>query len=245
MTPAYNPNREGPDQVEQLLDAYAEARLEPAGPLLARIRIAVLADAAAAAADRRLAAVVPRPKPRFALPAFHVPRRAFALGMAATLTMGTAAAVLAAPPGSLFYNARLSIEVALMPPVTDIDARLAAYEEQFTQRIREAEAAIDRGDQSALGAALAAYQNELLNALAELGTDTARLTHLEDVLATHIAKLEVLAERLPTAVARQNAVEHAIQASQKAVEKIKEKKAHQNSRPSDPPGPGSNPPNRP
>jgi hypothetical protein len=176
-----------------------------------------------------------------------VPRRAFALGMAATLTMGTTAAVLAAPPGSPFYNTRLYLEVALMPPVTNIDARLAAYEEQFAQRLTEAEAAIERGDESALAAALAAYQNEVTNALAELGNDAARLTHLEDVLAMHIAKLEVLAVRLPTEVSRQNAVEHAIQASEKAVEKIKQNKGHQNpgNRPSNPPGPGSEPPNRP
>jgi chromosome segregation ATPase len=168
--------------------------------------------------------------------------------MAATLTMATTAAVLAAPPGSPFYNARLYIEVALMPPVANIDARLAAYEEQFAQRIREAEAAIDRGDESALAAALAAYQNEVTNAVAEFGTNAAHLTHLQDVLATHIAKLEALAAKLPTAVARQNAIEHAIQASEKAVAKIKEirdKNAHENGRPSNPPGLESPPPNRP
>ena len=42
------------DRVEDLLDAYADARLEPAGPVLARIRANVMAHAAAAAATHRV-----------------------------------------------------------------------------------------------------------------------------------------------------------------------------------------------
>jgi hypothetical protein len=38
------------DRLEDLLDAYAEARLMPRGPVLARIRANVLAEAAAASA---------------------------------------------------------------------------------------------------------------------------------------------------------------------------------------------------
>jgi hypothetical protein len=164
-----------------------------------------------------------------------------ALGMAASLTLGTGAAVLAAPPGSPFYNARLVIETALMPSVKDIDARLAAYEDHFEARLAEAEAALARGDADAAAAALVAYQEELDKAVGDVADGDARLEHLEAVIAKHIAKLNELAERLPTEVARQNAVEHAIAASERAVEKIKEKKAK--GKPADPGSgnPGSNP----
>jgi len=56
------------DQLEDLLDAYADARLMPTGPVLARMRAAVLAEAATAAADRRRTEVDPEPKRRFAMP---------------------------------------------------------------------------------------------------------------------------------------------------------------------------------
>ena len=52
----------------------------------------------------------------------RVPRRVVALGMAATMTLGTTAAVLAAPPGSPFYNARVALQSAFLP--NDADARL-------------------------------------------------------------------------------------------------------------------------
>jgi hypothetical protein len=232
-------------EVEDVLEAYAEARLTPAGPVLARIRMVVMAEAAAKAAQHRVVSAPAAPRARFVLPRLHVPRRAFALGFAAVLMLGTGAAVMAAPPGSLFYNARLYVETAMLPPVHDIDARLAAYEEQFDRRIEEAEAAVVRGDESGLNAALAAFQNEVTNAVAEIGNDLDRLSRLESVLARHVAKLQELAGRLPTQVARDNALQHAIQASQRAVDKIKAQKAHENSRPTIPPGQISNPPNRP
>ena len=126
------------DRVEDMLDAYANARLEPAGPVLARIRANVMAHAAAAAATSRVldAPTLAPARSRFAWLQAPLPRRAMALGLAASLTLGTAAAVFAAPPGSPFYNARLVIETALMPSVADIDARLAAYEEQLDARHR-------------------------------------------------------------------------------------------------------------
>jgi hypothetical protein len=229
------------DQIEDLLEAYADARLAPTGPVLARMRKHVMAQAAQmAAADavaRQLAEHASRP--RFALPRF-LPRRAVALGMAAAMTLGTSAAVLAAPPGSPFYNARVAIEVAFLP--TQLDARLASHEQHLQDRIAEAEAAAARGDVVALEAALAAYDAEIESAFADLGDNANGLNHFEAAMASHVAKLQALAARLPNETASDNAVEHAITTSERVVERINEKKAHSGGKPSDKPGGPANPP---
>jgi uncharacterized protein DUF5667 len=238
------------DDVEDLLEAYAEARLMPASPVLARIRSTVLAAATERAASMRLtlAPAPAQPGPRFAILRSPLVRPVFAVGFSLSLSLGIGLSVLAAPPGSALYNARLSIESALLPPVTDLDARLAAYEEQFDRRLVEADAAVASGDESALAAALAAYQQEVTNAVAEIGEAADRLARLEAVLAKHIAKLQELSVRLPTDVARANAVDHAILASERAVAKLKERQSPSHGgggRPQVPPGLESTPPNRP
>jgi hypothetical protein len=209
------------DRVEELLEAYAEARLDPAGPVLARIRANVMAQAAATAATYRLENPTPVPPAgsRFAWLQSRLPRRAFALGLTATLTLGTTAAVLAAPPGSPFYNARLVVEAALLP--VQLDARLAAYEEHLVDRLNEAEAAARAGDPNAVAAALAAYQDDVASALDAVGDDAELLALLEAMLAKHTAVLEALEARVP----EQAAIDNAIANSQKAIEKIKEKAA--------------------
>lgn len=244
MTSNYDDrDRAALDHLEDLLDAYADARLMPRGPVLMRIRANVLAQAAAVAADRTRADIPPVPKHRFALPALHVPRRAFAVGMAASLTLGTSAAVFAAPPGSPFYNARLVIETALLP--TQADARLAAREDHLADRLREAEAAANSGDIVVLEAALVAYQSEVDAAVGASDEDLARLGHLQAVLEQHLAKLEELAARLPTEVARGNALDHAIAASEKAVDKLKDRARNGPSRPTPKPGQGGGNPDPP
>lgn len=240
------------DRVEDMLEAYAEQRLDPTGPVLARIRANVMAQAVAAAATQRVTFTTPTLAParsRFAWLQAPVPRRAMALGLAASLTLGTTAAVLAAPPGSPFYNARLVIETALLPSVAHLDARLAAYEEHLEQRLKEAEAAAAAGDTNALAAALAAYQADMALAVAEVGDDSDRLAHLEAMLAKHTAVLEALEAEVPA----QAAIDTAIANSQKAVEKLKERAARVGSSggnggngangepPDDPHGPPDNP----
>jgi hypothetical protein len=222
-------DRAADDRVEELLEAYAEARLTPRGPVLARIRAAVLAEAAATAAEQRRLDVLAA-RPRFARPQLQVPRRAFALGFAAVLTMGTAAAVMAAPPGSPFYNARVYIETIALP--SQPDSRLAARESHLETRIQEAQAAAARGDGAALAAALAAYQAEMDAAVAELGVDPDLLAHLEAVLNKHVVVLEALEAELP----EQASLDKALDASQKAVDKIKAKGKNGGGRPSAPPG---------
>lgn len=225
------------DEIEELLRAYADARLSPTRPVLARMRAQMLREAAAsaatAAAQRRLTESSATRPPRWSLPSGRLPRRIVAFGMAATLTLGTSAAVLAAPPGSPFYNARVAIEAALLP--SQVDERLASRERRLDQRLAEAAAAAERGDLASLEAALAAYGAEVDAVVAESGTDVARLAHLDSVLARHTAVLQALAERLPA----QSAIERAIDASNKAASKLKEKGGPGGGRPSEAPtGPG-------
>lgn len=228
-----HPSLQALDEIEDLLEAYAEARLSPSSPILARMRRAVLAEAASVAAtraaERRAAerAEAPR-RPLSWLPRLLVPRPVFGAGFAVALTLGIGSAVLAAPPGSPFYNARVALEAAFLP--VEIDARLAAHEEHLDARLAEAEAAAARGDAPALSAALAAYDAEVAAALAEVGSDADLLAHLEAMLAKHVDVLTALEAKVP----EQASVDKAIENSQKAIGKIKERNGR--GRPSDPPG---------
>lgn len=212
------------DRLEDLLDAYCEARLAPRPAILARIRANVMTEAAAAAgvtagvvAANRPRLVEPAPMPaRWSLrPIFA--RAAFTMGFAAALSLGTAAAVVAAPPGSPFYNARVFLETAFLP--ADTDGRFEGHEKLLDERLAEAELAAQRGDTVSLAAALTAYQAEVEAATAEAGSNLDRLAHLEAVLAKHTAVLTALAATLP----EQSSIEHAIQESSKAITKLQDK----------------------
>lgn len=211
------------DHIEDLLRAYADARLAPTTRGLARMRVAVVAQAAMAAEQRRLDTdrAVGR---RWALTGFQLPRRAMAFGLAASLAVGTTAAVFAAPPGSPFYGARIAIENALVPD--NSDARLAAHENRLTQLLADAQAAARGGDAAALDAALAAYQDEVDAAVADLGGAPERLTRFEAELGKHVADLTALEASLPA----QAAIEHALATSQKALDKLQQQGAQQGGR---------------
>lgn len=230
------------DHIEDLLQAYADVRLSPAGPVLARMRAHVLAqaaaNAAAAAAELRARESGVLHPSHWRLRQLQLSRRALALGLAATLTLGTGAAVLAAPPGSHFYNARVALEAALLP--TQLDARLASHEQHLAQRLAEAEAAAASGNSAALEAALGAYAAEVDATVNELGNDPDLLAHLEEVLGKHVAVLTALQAKVP----EQSAIDKAIESSQKAVEKIKEKGRNGGGRSSEVPA-GPNEPGRP
>lgn len=241
------------DEVEDILEAYADGRLAPRSAILARIRAAVMTEAAAyaavKAAERRQAAVVPVAAPargRFAFPRMtlaNLASPAFALGFAFLLALGIGSAVTAAPPGSPFYNARVALEDAFLP--TQVDARLASHEQHLAARLAEAEAAAARGDAAGLSAALAAYRAEIDLTLADVGTDYGRLAHFQAVLEQHMAMLTALSLRLPTEVAREHAVEHAIRASEKVVTKVKVKQQAAENRPTTPPRQDPEVPDRP
>ena len=224
------------DRLEDLLEAYCEARLAPSGAVLARIRANIVTQAAAAAATTaaasRLQLVEPAPKRTHWWSTSPVLRRAFALGFAATLTLGTTAAVMAAPPGSPFYNARVYLEALALP--TQADARLEAHERHLDERLAEAETAAAAGDFNALTAALAAYQAEVDAATGDVGDDASRLAHLEAMLAKHTAMLTALAARLP----EQSSIEHAIDMSSNAIDKLKARGNHAHPTHTPPGGPG-------
>jgi hypothetical protein len=212
------------DRLEDLLDAYREVRLAPSGAALARIRANVLVEAGAvqatAAASSRLRLVEPAPKRlRWSFPPRFV-RTGLALGFAATLTLGTSFAVLAAPPGSPFYNARVYLETAFLPAQSE--ARFEGHEKLLEERLHEAQLAAAGGDTAALAAALDAYQAEVDAATTAAGNDLDMLAHLEEMLAKHTATLTALAAGLP----QESSIEHAIQASSNAITKLQ-----QNARP--------------
>lgn len=214
---AFEPEYPSIEQVVDLLEAYADARLSPRGALLARMRRQVMAEAAArdaATESARLQAAIDAVERQRSWGRLHLQRRVAAVGMAAALTFGTSAAVLAAPPGSPFYNARVTIEQAFLPSRTD--ERVAAHERLLAERLAEAEAAVAKGDTAALAAALAAYRAEVDAAVADVGLDPALLAHLEAELARHTATLQELATSLPD----QSAIEGAIEVSQKAATRL-------------------------
>jgi hypothetical protein len=211
------------NRLEDLLDAYCDARLAPRTAVLARIRSNILAEATAlsatTAAENRLRLVErPGSAPRAAV-GTRFARAAFALGFAAMLSLGTSLAVLAAPPGSAFYNARLFIETVTLP--AQAEARFEGHEAHLDERLDEAELAAASGNTIALAAALAAYQAEVDAASTDAGTDPDRLAHLQEVLAKHTAVLTALAAKLPD----ESSIEHAIDSSSKAITKL-EAKSH-------------------
>lgn len=222
-------------QVVDLLEAYADARLSPRGAVLSRMRRHVMAEAAAkdAREDAARAAALAASGPKWSQLHLRMPRGIAAAGIAAALTFGTSAAVLAAPPGSPFYNARVALEQAFLP--TQLDDRIAAINSQLEERLAEAQAAADRGDVVALEAALVAYRSEVDAAANESGWSAEQLAHFEAQLAKHVAKLEALAARLPQQAA-DNALQHAIDANERAAKKVREKGQ---GKPADPGQPGA------
>lgn len=201
------------DQVVDLLEAYADARLHPRGAVLARMRRHVIAelDAKTALLEAERAARLAAAQPKW-WQTLHlrVPRGVAAAGMAAALTFGTSAAVLAAPPGSPFYNARVTLEQVFLP--SGPRDRVAAHEKLLQERLAEAQGAADSGNVVALQAALTAYQTEVDAAVADVGYDPALLEFLHTSIVQQTALLETMAARNPG----NPAIQGAIQASETA-----------------------------
>ena len=202
------------DEMEQRLRAYADARLSPTPEAVERMRAAIVARAAGAAAMRdvqRRSGAVAR---RGWWPIRS--RRAVGALLAASLTVGSAAAVFAATPGSPLYGTRLWLEALTLPQSGD--ARLDAQVVQLDQRNAEVEQASIAKDAAAVTAALAAFDEELAIAVRDAGNDPSKLAHLEAVLQKHITVLEgVLANAPASAVP---AIKAAITASSKALAQI-------------------------
>jgi hypothetical protein len=157
--------------------------------------------------------------------------RVVALGLAATLAIGGAAVVSAAPPDSPLYETRLLVEGLTLPAEASdrAKARVAAIQ----QRIAEAGTAADHGNGKALSAALAAYRKAVRDALREAGDDPDQLARLQAALGLHVEALTTIDEK---DVANDNAaVGDALEESRKAVEDITTKR---HGKPADTPGRG-------
>lgn len=202
------------DEMEQRLRAYAAARLSPTPEAVERMRAAIVARAAGAVAmrdvQRRPASVVRR-----SWWPIRSRRTAGAL-LAASLTVGSAAAVFAATPGSPLYGTRLWLEAMTLP--RSGDARIDAQAGQLGQRDAEVENASSAHDAVAVTAALAAFDEELLTAVSDAGNDPTKLAHLEVVLQKHLTVLRGVLAGAPAAAVP--AIEGAIVASSKALAQI-------------------------
>jgi hypothetical protein len=222
------------DEMEQRLRAYADARLSPTPEAVERMRAAIVARAAAAPATRGLR----RPSGAVVWRSWWPIRSRRAVGalLAASLSVGSAAAVFAASPGSPLYGTRLWLEALTLPAAGD--ARVAAQVEQLDQRDAEVQQATLAQDAGAVTAALAGFDQEMANAVHDAGNDPTRLAHLEAVLQKHIAVLQGVEANAPASAVP--AIENAITASSKALAQIEAKLKQL-----PPPTPGHTPPPHP
>jgi hypothetical protein len=216
------------DEIEARLRAYADARLSPSPEAVDRMRAAIVARAAGAEAlheterdPARRAGLTHGDARRLGSPIswFLRPRRAAALVLAATVAIGSTAAVFGATPGSALYGTRLWLESLSLPASSD--ARAAAQVGQLAQRLQEAQNAAKGGDPNAVAAALDAYQDEVAAALQDAGEDSDRLARLNAALGIHVVALQTLASSAPAGAAP--AIDAAIDASHQAVKQIEAK----------------------
>lgn len=199
----------GTDELARRLEAYASARLSPSRAASARIRVAVVEEARMRALETSIGSAPHRHRPG--------PRRLTALLLAAGLTLVTAVAVAAGSgPGGPLYDARIWLETATLP--AEADARALERVRQIEERLVDAELAAASGDPHALAAAIEAYREALDGAMGEVGTDADRLARLVEALGHHVAVLEALSARLPEAA--DDGINRAIEASQKAFDKL-------------------------
>jgi hypothetical protein len=213
------------DELAQRLKAYASARLSPSRGASARIRVAVIEEARMRALETSIGSAPHRHRAG--------PRRLTALLLAAGLVLSSAVAVAAgSSPGGPLYEARIWLESAILP--ADADARALERVRHIEERLLDAERAAASGDPSALAAAIRAYREAVIEAMAEVGTDADRLARLEEALGHHVAVLVALSGKLPDAA--DDGIDRAIKASQKAVETIGKTKHGPAAKPTDKPG---------
>src|SRR5215211_1498527 len=118
--------------MEDLLEAYASERLTPRGPVLARMRAHVLAEAQAVSADRVPTVTRdtdsfrrdPWSLARFSMRRLAIrPARVASLVGASMLVIVGSTAVLAAPAGSPLFDVRVAVGSAFLPG--EVDDRLS------------------------------------------------------------------------------------------------------------------------
>lgn len=197
----------GTDELGRLLAAFASARLAPDRTASTRLRASVVEEARMRVLDARLS----RGRRRRA--------RLAAFAMAATLTIGGAASVTAASTaGGPLYPVRIWLETAGLSG--DENTRALERLHQVDARVLDLERAASAGDENAVSAAINAYRDAVGAAVdeAEAGADNHRLEALKAALDLHLVVLEQLSQRVPDPAMQ--AVNHAIETSHKAVERI-------------------------
>ena len=168
----------------------------------------------------------------------YLRRRGVAVLLAASLTIASVAGVAAASTaGGPLYGARIWLETAALP--ADSNARALERLHQIDARAQELEQASRGGNGSAIAAAAAAYRDSVDAALSEAGTVTDHLANLEASLGLHVEVLETIKVRAPEQA--QGGLGRAIEASSKAVDKIKANRPTHGQPGSNGAAPGKNP----
>lgn len=219
----------GDARLRTRLEAYAEMRLTPDLAASSRMRARVLAvahrQADLARADAALT-IVTAATERASMPARrrHARwRRPLVALLAASLAVGAAAgSAFAARPGGSLYETRLWLETLTLP--SDPPQRALAELDRLEQRLNEAQEAVVDGDNAAAAAALAAYESimdEALSAAIAAGDDVAAAV-LQTGVGRNVDVLQALILAVPdqAADAIERAVQHAIDRSDRAIERI-------------------------
>jgi hypothetical protein len=202
----------GDEELRRRLAAYADARLrpEPAATLRSRTRLLALARSGQANAIQPVAtrrSVLARWRPVVVLVAAVIALGVFATG-----------ALALSEPGGPLYGGRLWVESITLP--ADGAARDTAEARRLEARLDEAQAAAERGNSSAMRAAMAAYQEILDETVTGLGPEAAAEA-VEAVLSKHLSVLAALLEDAPAEA--QDAIRNAIDRSDHALERLEER----------------------
>ena len=185
-------------ELERWLEAYAVVRLSPDHERAVRIRTRVMREwdrrATSIAAVVRGAATPPRPRAR---PHF---RRAIAPLLAAALgTSVLVGSAFAATPGGPLYAVRVWTEALSLP--ADAPNRVRAQLARLDQRMAEAVAGVESGNTAGAAAAVIAYREILLAAMADAAAGDAEVVELlEPAVARHRQILASLMSTVPAAV---------------------------------------------
>lgn len=171
--------RHGEDaELEQLLRAYAGARLSPDRWATVRMRAAVIEHGHAARTRAARGWSWSRLRRPLAL-----------LAIVGILAVGTgASAAMAASPGGPLYGTRLWVEGTILDLTV---GGTAASVDQMNSRFDDITNAVDSGNANAANAAAQAYSNEV-DAAAQAAQDRADLLDLRTTIARHLVHLQSL-----------------------------------------------------
>lgn len=233
------------DELTRRLEAYADARLSPDLSATSRMRAHVMAAAhrhamlARADEDRTFTNVVTLGQADRTRRS--VWRRPLTALLAAGLTLGLGVgSVAASQAGGPLYDVRIWSETLTLP--SEANARAQAELARLAARLTEASAAAAAGDTNAATAALDAYETIVTEAAAGVTGNTAAAATLDTGVRQNLTVLTTLLNKVPEQA--QDAIQHAIERSDSAVDQLRVNPA---GNPSNGLGPSNNPgnPNQP